>query len=637
MEQNDPIKPVPGHRPSSYSDNTAVQRKGPTNAADTGSALAGGPTTLIEINNPLLSLSPAELERDVRSFAEANKLTGIGDLLLRGARVARDPDVFRTVPGLTEEEGDALERERKLGFWQQPKQLKVVILMCSIAAILQGWDQASINGANLGWPKPFGLKTYGDGSVNNTHDTWIFAFVNAAPFLFAALVGAWLSDPLNELYGRRGAIFIAAIFCFASVIGSACCYNWQQLLACRVLLGVGIGAKSAVVPVFAAEASPAHIRGNSPSSQLLRTLLEILKYTGSLVMNWQLFVAFGTFIGFSANLIIFGAFEVDLAWRLQLAAACIPAIPLLVLVYVCPESPRFLIKAGRFRESFTALTLLNETPLQAARELYYIHAQIRAETALYSGRQEAHRDVELQKTGDGESTENGEEQQAYRSPAKATGYWGRFLRGFSAYWRRFWQLFSVPRIRHATIAAFVVMISQQLCGVNVIAFYSASIFGHSGAQGHADTDEARTEQVRALWLSWGFDLTTFVFAWFAYWSIDKKGRRSLLLGTIPFLAITLLAAGFSFKISGGQARIGAKAFFIILFGIFYAPGLGPVPFTYSAEVFPLINREAGMSHSVFWNMLGAGILSLTVPFLNGVLHPTGLLCLFAYGPENPEI
>jgi hypothetical protein len=73
----------------------------------------------------------------------------------------------------------------------------------------RGWDQASINGislfypmpidwatnigvgANLGWPKPLGLQTYGDGSVNNTHDTWIFAFVNAAPFLFAAVVYEW--------------------------------------------------------------------------------------------------------------------------------------------------------------------------------------------------------------------------------------------------------------------------------------------------------------------------------------------------------------------------------------------------------------------------------------------------------------
>ncbi|KAI9767074.1 MAG: hypothetical protein M1839_004631 [Geoglossum umbratile] len=333
----------------------------------------------------------------------------------------------------------------------------------------------------------------------------------------------------------------------------------------------------------------------------------MLKSLGSLVMNWQLFVAFGTFI------------------------------------------------------------LLNETPLQAARELYYIHAQIQAETKLYSRKRDDSGDVEPQGIVDDEPAGNAGDQQnghggvelqnlgnsepvgggqhtgqggiglqgvGNNNPARdveiqRTGHWRRFSQGFSAYWMRFWQLFSIPRIRHATVAAFVVMISQQLCGVNVIAFYSASIFGHSGAQGHANTDETRQEQLRALWLSWGFDLTTFVFAWFAYVYIDSKGRRALLLGTVPFLALTLLAAGFSFKISGGTAQIGVKAFFIILFAVFYAPGLGPVPFTYSAEVFPLINREVGMSLAVFWNMFGAGILILTVPFLSGALHATGLLCLFA--------
>ena len=62
----------------------------------------------------------------------------------------------------------------------------------------------------------------------------------AAPFLSAAIFGAWLSDPLNEfLYGRRGATFIAAIFCFASVIGAACSQSTAQLLVCRLLLGIG--------------------------------------------------------------------------------------------------------------------------------------------------------------------------------------------------------------------------------------------------------------------------------------------------------------------------------------------------------------------------------------------------------------
>lgn len=59
--------------------------------------------------------------------------------------------------------------------------------------------------------------------------------------------GAWLSDPLNEyLLGRRAAIFVSALFCFISVIGAACVKTYWEMLACRILLGVGMGAKASV-------------------------------------------------------------------------------------------------------------------------------------------------------------------------------------------------------------------------------------------------------------------------------------------------------------------------------------------------------------------------------------------------------
>ena len=83
-----------------------------------------------------------------------------------------------------------------------------------------------------------------------------------------------MSHPLNHKLGRRGTIFISALFCFASVIGAAFTENWPELFACRVLLGIGMGTKASTIPVFAAENSPAAIRG-------------------SLVMGWQLWVAFG--------------------------------------------------------------------------------------------------------------------------------------------------------------------------------------------------------------------------------------------------------------------------------------------------------------------------------------------------------
>ena len=53
----------------------------------------------------------------------------------------------------------------------------------------------------------------------------------------------------------------------------------------------------------------------------------------------------------------------------------------------------------------------------------------------------------------------------------------------------------------------------------------------------------------------------------------------------------LIGAAFAFKISPESgAHIGVITLFVILFAIFYSPGLGPVPFTYSAQVFPLVNR-----------------------------------------------
>ena len=167
----------------------------------------------------------------------------------------------------------------------------------------------SCAGANLGWPTEFGLNvnlTCKDDAI--TSDIWIFSFVNASTYLTAALLGCWLSDPLNEhVYGRKGALFVAGIFSFASVIGAAYTTNWRLLLACRILLGLGMGAKVSVVAVYMSEAAPTIIRGR-------------------VVVLWQTFVAFGIFLGNAANIVVRNS------WRWQLACSCFPALLLLVLV-----------------------------------------------------------------------------------------------------------------------------------------------------------------------------------------------------------------------------------------------------------------------------------------------------------------
>lgn len=127
----------------------------------------------------------------------------------------------------------------------------------------------------------------------------------------------------------------------------------------------------------------------------------------------------------------------------------------------------------------------------------------------------------------------------------------------------------------------------------------------------------------------GFGLVNFIFAWPAIWTIDTFGRRTLLLFTFPQMAWTLLAAGLCYLIpSDSKAHIGLVALFVYLFGAWYSPGEGPVPFTYSAEV----SRRQLSSK-------GSGLISIrSSRFLTAKSVCRGLLRLASSGqPFSPSL
>lgn len=165
------------------------------------------------------------------------------------------------VRGLTTQEKMALRDEQNVGFWKQPKTLRVTIATLCISAIIQGWNQTGGNSANQSWPVEFGLTDPKTGRIREGRPTWIFAAVNAVLYLAASLFGCWVSDPLqSSIFGRRGAIFLSACLCLAAPIGAACTSSWQGLFAWRVVLGLGMGAKASVTPIYGAEVSPSHLR-----------------------------------------------------------------------------------------------------------------------------------------------------------------------------------------------------------------------------------------------------------------------------------------------------------------------------------------------------------------------------------------
>ncbi|KAF7562941.1 hypothetical protein G7046_g1176 [Stylonectria norvegica] len=503
-------------------------------------------TALNIIENPLKRHSKEKVVSDAVAFAEQHGMPEHAALFGRAALVARDQDNFTALSELDEQEQHALEYERDHK-WHGPKMLWYSISLCAVGAATQGWDQTGSNGANLSFPDEFGIGGTGK-------DEWIVGIINAIIFLTAGLIGAFIVDPLNKYLGRRGEIFVTGLCLTATPIGSAFARNWHDLFIARFIMGIGIGAKNATVPIYSAEMAPARIRG-------------------ALVMFWQLWVVAGIFLGFCANVIVKDTGKI--AWRLQLGSAFIPSFILSVGIFFCPESPRWLMKKGRLADGFKSMNKLRAHPIIAARDFYYSYV-------IY--------EVEVRETAG------------------------------SNYFSRMRDCFTVPRIRRANYGASTVMLAQQMCGINIISFYSSTIFENVGYT-----------KTQALYASLGYGAIQVVATIPTLFLIDTKGRRTLTLITFPGMCIFLLAAGLSLlNHTGSQgAQIGPVVLFVYLFTICYSLGEGPVAFQYSAEVFPTIQREQGMAWAICINNTFAGILSLTFPRMKTVMTPTGAFGFYA--------
>jgi hypothetical protein len=91
----------------------------------------------------------------------------------------------------------------------------------------------------------------------------------------------------------------------------------------------------------------------------------------------------------------------------------------------------------------------------------------------------------------------------------------------------------------------------------------------------------------------------------------------------------LFFTGFSFWIPEGAAQTACIALGIYLFGMVYSPGEGPVPFTYSAEAYPLYIRAQGMSLATATTWFFNFILSVTWPSLLKAFKPQGAFSWYA--------
>jgi SP family arabinose:H+ symporter-like MFS transporter len=213
---------------------------------------------------------------------------------------------------------------------QAPGALKFVVFASAVTAIgafLFGYDTAVINGANTCLQTHFALDP-------NKDAVWIGLVTASA--IYGCVPGAIFAGFFSDKFGRRRVLFFCALLYGLSAIFSAIPQTLGQFISARFASGIAIGVSSMICPVYIAEIAPAKWRGR----------------LGSL---FQLGIVTGIFLTLFINLWIQKSgdanWNANEGWRWMLAAEIVPAFIFLILLFTIPESPRWLIQAGRETEA----------------------------------------------------------------------------------------------------------------------------------------------------------------------------------------------------------------------------------------------------------------------------------------------
>jgi MFS transporter, SP family, xylose:H+ symportor len=201
--------------------------------------------------------------------------------------------------------------------------LVVISSVAALGGLLFGYDTAVISGAIGLLQSHFSLSAAAAG--------WA-----ASSALAGCVLGAAVAGLCGDQLGRHKILHISA-FCFLiSAIGTAIAPSIAWFITLRIVGGVGIGAASIASPLYISEISPKQWRGR-------------------LVALNQLAIISGMLVIYAVNYYIHRAgtplWNETTGWRWMFASGIVPSLMLLILLYLVPETPRFLLMNGRKTEA----------------------------------------------------------------------------------------------------------------------------------------------------------------------------------------------------------------------------------------------------------------------------------------------
>ncbi len=419
----------------------------------------------------------------------------------------------------------------------------MLALVAAMGGLLFGYDWVVIGGAKPFFEKYFAL-------ASDAQKGW----ANSCA-LIGCLVGALISGVLSDRFGRKILLILAAAIFAISSVGTGMAHSFNSFVAWRMLGGVAIGLASNLSPMYIAEVSPAAVRGKFVSINQLTIVIGIVL---AQIVNWL--IAEKVPVGATADMIL-NSWNGQMGWRWMFGVTAIPSAIFLALMFIVPETPRYLVKRGK-----------NE---QARGVLARIGGQAYADQALA--------EIRGTLTGDTEKV-------------------------------NFRELLD-PRMMKILSLGIVLAVLQQWCGINTVFNYADEIFS---AAGYAVSDILFNIVITGA--------VFLVFTFVAVYTVDKLGRRVLMLAGAAGLAVTYTLLGLSYFLE----LKGIMVLTLVLVAIAcYSFSLAPITWVILSEIFPNRIRGAAMSVSVFALWLSCFILTFTFPILNGTLGPAGTFWLYA--------
>ncbi|UPK92813.1 hypothetical protein LCI18_003748 [Fusarium solani-melongenae] len=404
----------------------------------------------------------------------------------------------------------------KKSWWHVPHLIKLNLLLMIpfLTSYVGGFDGSNLNGLQTleHWQEYF--------NHPRRSRLGLMANMQVIGGVVSLPIAPWMADK----YGRRHPIFLGSIIIIVGAVIQGLASNLGMFIGGRFCIGLGAGFVSTAAPPLLGElAYPSH-------RPIMTSLYNTTWYVGAIVAAWA---TYGTF-----------KLSSDWSWRIPSLLQAAVSIIQLLLIYLVPESPRWLIANGRTPEA-TKILCKYHSGTEEPTELVLL------QVAQIAGA------IEFERSSESVS---------------------------------YLQFFRTKGNRHRlfVVASFGFII--QWCGNQLISSYIALVL----------TDIGITDGETQNLINGGLQLFNWVVACGSALLVDRLGRRFLLLTSnigmlFAFIIWTILAARNQQTDQGNKGLGIGVVVMVFVFYAFYNFAMNPLPIAYLLEVLPYTLRAKGLT------------------------------------------